>query len=180
MAEITALSYYFLPSPFGEVLMAGNGNRLHFLLLGTDRDNLLEDLITRYPPAGTGTSGEADKEEKTLWKTTLDAWLAGQPLPETLRLDPQGSEFQRLVWSKLLGIPRGETRTYRQLAMACNTPVAVRAVGTACGSNPISLLVPCHRVLRSDGTLGGYYWGLDIKQKLLDWESGRQSTTGTA
>jgi AraC family transcriptional regulator of adaptative response/methylated-DNA-[protein]-cysteine methyltransferase len=85
-------------------------------------------------------------------------------------LDPQGTEFQRRVWQALRNIPAGQTRSYAQLAQAIEQPGAVRAVGTACGANPIAVLIPCHRVVREDGGLGGYRWGIERKQRLLDRE----------
>lgn len=89
---------------------------------------------------------------------------------ELVRLCPQGTSFQQSVWKALLDIPQGETRTYAQIADAIGRPKAVRAVGTAIGANPIAYLIPCHRVVRADGGLGGYRWGLAIKQKMLQTE----------
>ena len=86
-------------------------------------------------------------------------------------LDVKGTAFQEAVWQALRRIPLGETRTYAQLAAAVGNPGAVRAAGSANGANHVSVLIPCHRVIRTDGSLGGYAWGLDIKQKLLERES---------
>ena len=86
-------------------------------------------------------------------------------------LDIRGTAFQLAVWDALCAIPQGETRSYAQVAAAIGKPKAVRAVGTACGDNRIAVLIPCHRVLRSDGALGGYAYGLDIKRKLLQREA---------
>lgn len=87
-----------------------------------------------------------------------------------LPVDAQGSAFQKAVWAELCKIPLGETRSYAQIAAAVGKPAAVRAVGTANGSNPVSIIVPCHRVIRSDGRLGGYAGGLENKRKLLQAE----------
>lgn len=87
-----------------------------------------------------------------------------------LDLDMRGTAFQQEVWRKLLEIPRGETWTYTELAAALGRPDAVRAVGSACGQNRIGVLVPCHRVVRTDGSLAGYRWGLDVKRALLEAE----------
>lgn len=84
---------------------------------------------------------------------------------ETLHL--LGTEFQIAVWQALLQIPRGTTVSYAQIAQQIGRPLAVRAVGSAVGSNPVSLIVPCHRVVRADGSLGGYFWGLELKNRLL-------------
>lgn len=89
-----------------------------------------------------------------------------------LPVDVQGTAFQQAVWDALRAIPPGETRSYKQVAASIGKPGAVRATGTACGDNPLPLLVPCHRVLRSDGGLGGYAYGLARKEKLLERERG--------
>lgn len=82
----------------------------------------------------------------------------------------RGTPFQRAIWQALLGIPRGETRTYREIASAIGKPRATRAVGSAVGANPIAVIIPCHRVIRADGALGGYAWGVDAKIRLLQSE----------
>ena len=87
-----------------------------------------------------------------------------------LPLDVRGTEFQRSAWSAVAGIPYGQTRTYAQVAHTIGQPLAVRAVGAANGANPLPLVVPCHRVLGSDGSLTGYGGGLDVKQRLLEME----------
>lgn len=82
-------------------------------------------------------------------------------------LDPVGTAFQQRVWQELRLVPAGETRTYAQMAAAVGKPAAYRAVGSAIGANPVAVLIPCHRVVRSDGSTGGYAWGMEIKQALL-------------
>ncbi len=86
-------------------------------------------------------------------------------------MDISGSPFQQRVWSALRDIPWGKTSSYAELASAIGQPQAVRAVGAACGANPVAFLIPCHRVLRRDGSLGGYRWGAARKQALLDYEN---------
>ncbi len=93
-----------------------------------------------------------------------------------LPVDVAGTAFQQAVWAALSDIPAGETRTYGQVAAAVGRPAAVRAAGTACGDNSLAVLIPCHRVLRTDGTLGGYAYGLERKASLLD----RERAAGTA
>jgi O-6-methylguanine DNA methyltransferase len=101
----------------------------------------------------------------------LLAYAAGDAIdPASLPVDLRGTDFQVRVWQALRRIPRGETRTYREVARAIGAPRAVRAVGSACAANPVALAVPCHRVLRADGALGGYAWGLGRKQRLLEIE----------
>jgi O-6-methylguanine DNA methyltransferase len=98
-------------------------------------------------------------------------YLNGTRRQFDLPLDLRGTEFQRRVWAAVAGIPYGQTRTYAQIAQAIGKPLAVRAVGAANGANPLPLVVPCHRVLGSDGSLTGYGGGLDVKRKLLEMES---------
>ena len=98
-------------------------------------------------------------------------YLAGRRREFDLPLDVRGTDFQRRAWAAVAAIPYGQTRTYSQVAQAIGRPAAVRAVGAANGANPLPLVVPCHRVLGSDGSLTGYGGGLDVKRKLLDMES---------
>lgn len=105
-----------------------------------------------------------------LFGNTEKAMLAGKEPPKGLRLDLRGTPFQIRVWTALQAIPAGETRTYQQIAQSLGAPRAARAVGSACGNNILGVLVPCHRALRSDGSLGGYRWGLDRKERLLNGE----------
>ena len=105
-------------------------------------------------------------------------YLEGKRHEFDLPLDPIGTEFQRKVWDALLEIPYGETRSYREIAERIGKPDAVRAVGTANGANPLSLVVPCHRVIASGGGLGGYGGGLPLKRKLLAMEQVKQPRRG--
>jgi len=102
--------------------------------------------------------------------TQLREYFAGQRRAFDLALDPQGTEFQRQVWQALVAIPYGETTSYGELARRIGRPAAVRAVGAANGRNPLPIIVPCHRVIGSDGSLTGYAGGLAIKRALLDLE----------
>jgi methylated-DNA-[protein]-cysteine S-methyltransferase len=114
------------------------------------------------------TTGEITGELAKLAQE-LTRYAAGEAVVFTALLDPQGTAFQRAVWSAMRQIPYGETWTYGQLAAAIGNPKAVRAVGQACHVNPCAPVVPCHRVVASNG-LGGYYGGLDMKRELLDFE----------
>lgn len=100
----------------------------------------------------------------------IDDWVEIGTEPN-VALDPIGTAFQLRVWDSLRAIPRGETRSYAEIARSVGSANAVRAVGSACGANPIALFIPCHRVVRSDGDLGGYRWGLDLKRSLLRREN---------
>ncbi len=102
------------------------------------------------------------------------AFIAGAGTLARVPLDIRGTVFQRRVWEALRRIPRGETRTYGEIAREIGAPAAVRAVGGACGANPVALVVPCHRAVRTDGGLGGYAWGLTVKRRLLELEKRRK------
>ena len=148
------LHYTVRACALGQVLVAATPNGIAAVLLGDDKSALIDDLQQRYPLAELGTGGPV-----------LHRWS------DTVPLDVQGgTEFQRKVWKALRSIPPGQTRSYGQVARHLEQPQAVRAVASACAANPLAVLVPCHRVLRSDGGLGGYRWGLQRKQLLLEME----------
>jgi methylated-DNA-[protein]-cysteine S-methyltransferase len=100
----------------------------------------------------------------------LEEYFSGKRKKFDVNTDPSGTEFQKLVWKALLSIPYGETRTYKDIAVKIGKPLAYRAVGQANHNNPISIIIPCHRVIGSDGKLTGYAGGLDFKDRLLDLE----------
>lgn len=102
----------------------------------------------------------------------IDKYLKGEVKKFDIydKLDITGTDFQKSIWQELIKIPYGETRTYKEIAQKINNPKALRAVGTAIGKNPFFIIIPCHRVIRSDGKMGGFAYGLDVKEKLLDLE----------
>ena len=104
--------------------------------------------------------------------TQIDKYLKGEVKEFDIydKLEIKGTDFQKSVWEELINIPYGETRTYKDIAQKINNPKALRAVGTAIGKNPFFIIIPCHRVIRSDGKMGGFAYGLDVKEKLLDLE----------
>jgi AraC family transcriptional regulator, regulatory protein of adaptative response / methylated-DNA-[protein]-cysteine methyltransferase len=124
------------------------------------------ELARRFPKAQIEPGGEALKALVARAVAAVDRPAQMPNLP----LDVQGTAFQQAVWRELMAIPLGETRTYAQIAMAVGRPSAVRATGSANGANNVAVLIPCHRVIRTDGTLGGYAYGLDRKLKLLTAE----------
>ena len=119
----------------------------------------------------SGTKIQDDGEHNHTVASELDAYFSGQLYQFSIPLDLRGTSFQRQVWELLRGIPHGETRSYGQVAYALGRALAARAVGQAIGSNPVSIVVPCHRVIGSNGKLTGYGGGLDRKQALLDLEA---------
>ena len=128
----------------------------------------------RNAPAIPATSGATEALDEA--RRQLDAYFEGRRQRFELPLAPVGTELQREVWRALAAIPFGQTRSYAAIARAIGRPRAVRAVGAANASNPISIVVPCHRVIASDGALTGYAGGLDAKRWLLAHERGRELT----
>lgn len=152
-------------SPFGMCFVAcieDDVFRLAFVDGGIEQ--YLQEVYEIFPDADIYRS---DKKIKTI----LDRAFSLKKPREKIYLQLIGTQFQIKVWEALLSIPFGEVVSYADIAKKCGSPLAVRAVGTACGANPIAFLVPCHRVLTSIGDLGGYRWGMDRKKKLLAWES---------
>ncbi len=162
-----AISYTTLESPFGQILLAATDRGLCRVELGDNQDELRAGLEREFPAAKISLTAPSAAPELASWGEALGKHLEGQLPKLELPLDVRASAFQFQVWSYLQKIPRGETRTYQQVAIAIGRPNAVRAVGTACGKNPIALVVPCHRVIRGDGGLGGYRWGEARKRQLL-------------
>jgi AraC family transcriptional regulator of adaptative response/methylated-DNA-[protein]-cysteine methyltransferase len=104
------------------------------------------------------------------WSETLSRLMQGQPTHSSLPLDIRATAFQRRVWEALQRIPRGETRSYSGVAKKIGMPKAARAVARACATNPVAVAIPCHRVVREDGEMGGYRWGIERKEQLLAME----------
>jgi AraC family transcriptional regulator of adaptative response/methylated-DNA-[protein]-cysteine methyltransferase len=148
---------------------------VHF---GRDRQALLDQLQAEFPRAELVLSPAQHSPELDNWIEALDAHISrGAPRPE-LPLDLRGTAFQVKVWQFLLSVPEGEVISYRELAARIGRPKAVRATASACAANRVCVLVPCHRVLRSDGSLGGYRWGLERKRALLDAERSSKKHSG--
>lgn len=150
----------------GLVLVGATDKGVCFVALGDDEAALADELAHDFPKA------ERHRDDEGLGEM-LDAVVAhleGREPNVRLPLDIRATAFQRQVWQALSDIPYGETRSYAELAAAIGKPSAPRAVGRACGGNPVALLVPCHRAVGADGRLTGYRWGVDRKQALLDQE----------
>jgi AraC family transcriptional regulator, regulatory protein of adaptative response / methylated-DNA-[protein]-cysteine methyltransferase len=171
--EGLSIDYGFHASPFGEALIMATGRGLAGLAfvnedMNQGRAEALEDMTRRWPRASFQV-----EEHRTAWiaKQIFDPkeWTADRPI----RLVMIGTDFEVRVWETLLKIPMGRAVSYTDIARHIGQPTASRAVGSAVGRNPISFVVPCHRVLRGDGSLGGYHWGLTRKQALIGWETGR-------
>jgi AraC family transcriptional regulator of adaptative response/methylated-DNA-[protein]-cysteine methyltransferase len=153
-------SFGFAQTPFGECCIVFSNDGICALIFPESKESAYADLDNRFP--------ETDFRQND----AKAARLARQIFEEGQKplLNPIGTEFQLSIWRALQRIPAGKTATYAQIAEAIGRPKAVRAVGTAIGANPIAYLIPCHRVIRTDGGLGGFRWGLDCKKKMLDYE----------
>jgi methylated-DNA-[protein]-cysteine S-methyltransferase len=152
-----------IDSPIGRLLLAGDEQGLRVLaFLPGDR----------APALGEGWTADEDTLDATV--TELREYFAGRLKTFATRVAPQGTAFQQTVWRELQRIPYGETISYAELARRVGNPKAVRAVGLANGANPISILIPCHRVIGSNGTLVGYGGGLSTKRALLALERGQR------
>jgi AraC family transcriptional regulator of adaptative response/methylated-DNA-[protein]-cysteine methyltransferase len=153
-------------SSLGQTLVASSGRGIVAVLLGDDPAALVRDLQDRFPKA---TLVGADPESELLAARVIgfiDTPGIGLDVP----LDLQGTEFQQRVWQALRQIPVGQTTTYTDIARDIGAPAATRAVAGACAANNIAVAIPCHRVIRSDGSLSGYRWGVERKRALLDRE----------
>jgi AraC family transcriptional regulator, regulatory protein of adaptative response / methylated-DNA-[protein]-cysteine methyltransferase len=149
------------------VLVAATNKGVCAIMLGNDPHALVRDLQDRFPRAEL-KGGDAEFERMVAQVVGL-VEAPGQRLD--LPLDIRGTAFQQRVWAALRAIPAGKTATYKEIARAIGQPKAVRAVAQACGANPLAIAIPCHRVVRSDGDLSGYRWGVERKRKLIDREA---------
>jgi AraC family transcriptional regulator of adaptative response/methylated-DNA-[protein]-cysteine methyltransferase len=164
------IGFAIAPSPLGRLLAAATPKGVCFVGIGEDDRALESELRGEFPKAAAirrdeGRLGSA--------MATILAYLEGSQPHIDLPVDIRATAFQRRVWEELRRIPYGETRSYGEIAEAVGAPRAVRAVGRACATNPVALIVPCHRVVREDGSLSGYRWGLARKQSLLEREGDR-------
>lgn len=159
----------------GLMMMAATDRGVCFVEFGDDEASLVGRLRSEFPEAELTASPARNAPELDAWMEALDQHIsAGAPRPD-LPLDMRGTAFQVKVWQFLLSIREGDVLSYSEVAAKIDKPRAVRAVASACGKNRIGVLIPCHRVLRGDGGLGGYRWGLERKRALLEAE--RRSVT---
>jgi AraC family transcriptional regulator of adaptative response/methylated-DNA-[protein]-cysteine methyltransferase len=165
-----AISHACGDTALGRVMIGATDRGICFLQFGDDDAALLAQLGAEYPQATLSPMPRSQSAAFDAWMQALAAHLAGRSLPSELPLDVQGTAFQRRVWQFLQRIPAGEVMSYTEVAVALGQPRAARAVASACARNTIGVLIPCHRVVRGDGGLGGYRWGLDRKRALLDAE----------
>ncbi len=167
------ITYACRSTALGQMAMAATDKGVCFVQFGEDEASLVTNLKAEFPNAELSASPAQDAPELDAWMEALDQHISkGAPRPD-LPLDMRGTAFQMKVWQFLLSIREGDVISYREVAEKIDKPKAVRAVASACAKNRIGVLIPCHRVLRGDGSLGGYRWGLERKRALLDAERER-------
>ena len=159
-----SINYSFAESPFGNLIVASTAKGVCFMAFSEDETKALEDLKHKFPNATF--QRKLDLIQQNALFIFQNDW---SKLPE-IKLHLKGTEFQLKVWETLLKIPMGQLSTYRSIATKIGHPNASRAVGTAIGSNPVAFLIPCHRVIQSTGTFGGYMWGSTRKTAIIGWE----------
>jgi AraC family transcriptional regulator of adaptative response/methylated-DNA-[protein]-cysteine methyltransferase len=151
----------------GSILVAATDKGVCAIMLGDDPEALVRDLQDRFPKAQL-LGGDADFEDVV---TRVIGFVEAPARGLNLPLDVQGTAFQQRVWQALRAIPSGTTASYRDIAERIGAPQAVRAVAQACASNALAVAIPCHRVVRQDGALSGYRWGIERKRALLEREA---------
>jgi AraC family transcriptional regulator of adaptative response/methylated-DNA-[protein]-cysteine methyltransferase len=161
------INYHFAESPFGKIIIASTQKGICFMAFYEEKNGAFSNLKSHFPCASF--------LEKTddMQLSALEIFRSEPSNINQLKLHLKGSEFQLKVWETLLKIPSGKLATYGMIANKIDKPKASRAVGTAIGSNPIAFLIPCHRVIQSTGTFGGYMWGTTRKTAMIGWEAAK-------
>jgi AraC family transcriptional regulator of adaptative response/methylated-DNA-[protein]-cysteine methyltransferase len=165
-AVAAIVRFTIAPSPLGRMLIAATDKGICAIQFADSDQQLQQGLMREFPFAVR----RRDDAALTGWKTNLTRLIDGQDAHPSLPLDIRATAFQRRVWEALQRIPRGETRSYSAVAKKIGMPKATRAVARACATNPVAVAIPCHRVVREDGELGGYRWGIERKEQLLALE----------
>lgn len=168
------IAYGVVPCPHGRLLVAATSRGVCRVSLGSEDRALVHDLRHEFPAA------ELRRDQRALAGPLRHILrrLTGHREPLDLPLDIRATAFQRRVWDALRSIPHGETRSYQEVARAIGRPRATRAVASACAANPVAIIVPCHRVVRSDGGVGGYRWGVARKRAILETERSTHGSRG--
>ena len=162
---MSEVRYTIRDSRLGRTLVAWSERGLRAVLLGDDDDELIGDLARRSPRS------TLTRDDDSALAAEVVACIDAPARPLKAELDLEGTEFQRAVWRALREIPPGRTTSYAEVARRVGRPGSVRAVGQAIAANPLAVIVPCHRVIRSDGALSGYRWGVERKRRLLESEA---------
>jgi AraC family transcriptional regulator of adaptative response/methylated-DNA-[protein]-cysteine methyltransferase len=168
-AIAAAIRYTCADSPLGRMLIAATERGICSIQFGRSEGELIEGLKREFPFA----TRKPDDGGLQAWVEALLAKMSGAELNAGLPLDIRATAFQRRVWTYLQSIPFGSTRSYGEVAKAIGQPTASRAVARACATNPVAVAIPCHRVVREDGNISGYRWGVERKKALLEMEQAR-------
>ncbi|MDR2121755.1 MAG: methylated-DNA--[protein]-cysteine S-methyltransferase [Flavobacteriaceae bacterium] len=167
--ESLSINYSFVESPFGDIIVAATPKGICHMAFADNPTDAFRVLKERFPNARYFQKVDAI-QQSAIFIFTQD-W--GKP--DEIKLHLKGTDFRLKVWETLLKIPAGRLTTYGDIASKLNNPNASRAVGTAIGDNPVAFLIPCHRVIRSSGELGGYRWGLTRKAAIIGWEAAKNT-----
>jgi AraC family transcriptional regulator, regulatory protein of adaptative response / methylated-DNA-[protein]-cysteine methyltransferase len=165
----TRIVYSVVTCSLGYLLVATTDKGICTIKLGDRPKELIKILTDEFQQATIIRDDQSHQD----WIKKILNLITGTESDPDLPLDIRGTAFQQQVWQALQKIPYGETQTYTEIAQDLGKPKAVRAIANACGANPVALIIPCHRVVRNDGSLGGYRWGIERKQKLIEQEKGR-------
>lgn len=164
--ESNKVEFGFSESPFGEIIVARTWDGICDLqFLDFNRLETIHELAQRWGQYTPTT--QSDTMAQTVERVIFEDY------DHPIKLDLHGTDFQLQVWHELQNIPFGTTATYQQIAERIGKPKAVRSVATAIAQNPVAMLVPCHRVIHSDGTIGEYHWGRELKRQLIEWEANK-------
>ena len=164
------IAFATISSSFGKIMIGATDRGICFLQFGESRDLLLEMLRKEYPVAKVDPMSQPYHPDFEKWIELLEGYMAGTETNLRLPLDLKATVFQIKVWNYLQSIPYGDVQSYGEVAAAIGNPKATRAVARACATNRVALVIPCHRVIRGTGELGGYRWGLARKRVLIDRE----------
>lgn len=164
-------NYSFTESPFGPLIIASTTKGICYMAFGDNHIQMLNALQSKFPNA------QLQENSDKLQQHALTIFRTENNDLQQIKLHLKGTDFQLKVWQSLLKIPMGQLSTYGNIAKQIGSPDASRAVGTAIGSNPVAFLIPCHRVIQSTGTFGGYMWGAERKTALIGWEAARTDNT---
>lgn len=159
------LRYHFAPSPFGKVVLASTPKGLCYMAFEDDENRALHDLRRQFPKA------TYRRESDSVQRSALRVFSHDRQQLDSVKLHLAGTPFQLKVWESLLKIPWGTVASYGDVAQAVGSPGSARAVGSAVGKNPVAFLIPCHRVIRSSGTIGEYAWNPARKSAMIGWEA---------
>jgi AraC family transcriptional regulator of adaptative response/methylated-DNA-[protein]-cysteine methyltransferase len=178
--EGISISYAFAPTPFGAMMIGATDRGICFIAFGDELEELLSRLRAEYRNARIEAMQQPYNPQFRAWIDSLVGYLSDDVPKPDLPLDIRATAFEMRVWNYLARIPSGEVRSYGEVAAAIGQPTAARAVAQACARNPAAVLIPCHRVIRGSGELGGYRWGLGRKRALIERERAQRARTQRA